>query len=308
MEIDFIDTNESEKLADIYNKQIVGIPHCYKTNPDEFGSGFEHQKYSRHGYNEVIHSEKIIICRQKDEILGFADVAIADTELDGIKKQKGFIRFLTYKVGSRSAGQMLLSESEKYLTGFDINEIKAFRLLYVNDQCGYRFYHLNYGLISDKLGHICGLFGMNGYKIDGGEIFMDQPNYYIDEPVLPENGIEIIVKQKFGCGELPNFEVYAFRNGNRIGECESISVGEFSQAKNAQDWIFISGLWIEQNEQAKGWGRYLLHRNLWESQKVGYKNTAISTDWQNFRALLFYTNYDYYVTDTCYEFVKSLPT
>lgn len=306
MKIDYLDIKDSVNLVDVYNNQITRVDHCYKVSPEEFEKGFQHQKYSRHGYNEEIHSERLIICKDKDDILGFADVAIANIEFDGKKEQKGFIRFLTYKPGCRSAGQLLLDESEKYLKEFDIQEIKAFRLLYIHDSCGYRFYHLNYGLASDKLGHICALFGMNEYKINGGEIFMDQPNYYVDEPVLIDKSVDIVVEKKAGRGDLPNLDINAYRNGNLVGECESESIGEFVNAKEAQNWIFISGLWIEQNEQKNGWGRYLLQRNLWESQKLGYKHTAISTDWRNYRALLFYTNYGYYLVDTSYEFVKSI--
>jgi GNAT superfamily N-acetyltransferase len=306
MKIEYLDIKEVGILTDTYNSQIVGIPHSYNVSPEEFIDGSPHQKYSRHGYNEEIHSEKLIVCKEKDKIIGFADVAIANTELDGKKEQKGFIRFLTYKPGCRSAGQLLLDESEKYLKGFSIQEIKAFRILYINDHCGYRFYHLSYGLLSDKLGHIFGLFGMNGYKINGGEICMDQPNYNVNEPILTNKSIDIKVEQKAGRGKLPNLEVYAYLNGNQIGECVSCSIGEFINAREAQDWIFIVALFINDSEQAKGLGRYLLQRNLWESLKLGYKHTSISTDWRNYRALLFYTNYGYYLVDTSYEFIKTI--
>ena len=306
MKIEYLDTKDASNLTETYNDQIVGIPHCYKVSSEEFKDGFQHHKCSRRGYNEEIHVEKLIICKEKDKILGFADVAIANTELDGKKEQKGFIRLLTYKPGCRSAGQLLLDESEKYLKGFDIQEIRAFHPIYINDHCGYRLYHLSYGMLSDKLGHILGLFGMNGYKINGGEFYMDQPNYHVDEPILTDKSIEIKVEQKTGRGTLPNLEVYAYRDGNQIGECESCSVGEFARAKEAQDWVYIAGLFVNESEQAKGLGRYLLQRNLWESLKLGYKNTAISTDWQNYRALLFYTNYGYYLVDTYYEFIKNI--
>jgi len=41
-------------------------------------------------------------------------------------------------------------------------------------------------------------------------------------------------------------------------------------------------------------------------RKIGYKNTVISNDWRNYRALLFYANYGYRLADTNYEFVKKI--
>lgn len=41
-------------------------------------------------------------------------------------------------------------------------------------------------------------------------------------------------------------------------------------------------------------------------RKLGYRDAVISTDMTNCRALLFYANYGYRVTDTVYGFVKTL--
>jgi len=169
------------------------------------------------------------------------------------------------------------------------------------------------------------LFRMNGYEINStrqGEIFMDQPEYSVAEPfakftlersegleggpVLSDNRVEIVVNRKPGRGVLPGLTVHAFRSGNEIGICESLSVGQYCQASEAQDWVFIKWIGVEEDERGKGWGRYLLQRNLWEMQKIGYKNTVISTDITNYRAQLFYTNYGYRVVDTAYGFVKNI--
>ncbi|MDQ1327899.1 MAG: family N-acetyltransferase [Candidatus Poribacteria bacterium] len=304
MKIEYWGVEESIKLTQAYNDQIVGVPHCYAVSQKEFKEGIIYHKVNGGEYSEDIHSEKLIVCEENGIILSFSDVAIAETEFEGKKEQKGFIRFLTYKSGNRSVGQTLLMESEKYLFSFGVNQIKAFRLLFIRDHCGYRFYHLNYGMLSDKLGHIHGLLGMNGYKISGGEIFMDQPAYQVDEPVLYDKSLDITVEFQNGRAVLPKLNVKAFRDGKEIGQCKSESAGECCDAKEAQDWVFVTGLGINENDQKKGLGRYLLQRNLWEMSKIGYKNSVISTDWNNFRALLFYTNYGYKVVDTMHEFVK----
>lgn len=147
---------------------------------------------------------------------------------------------------------------------------------------------------------------MNGYKINGGEIFMDQPAYQVDEPMLTDKSLDIILEFQNSRADLPKLIVKAFRNGNEIGQCKSESAGECCDAKEAQDWVFITLLEVSKDDQKKGLGRYLLQRNLWEMSKIGYKNSVISTDWNNFRALLFYTNYGYKVVDTMHEFVKNI--
>jgi GNAT superfamily N-acetyltransferase len=305
VKIMFWDMEEAGDLAPIYNEQMAQVPHCYPVSPEEFGSGVRHRKDANVPY-ENLHSQGIIIGEYGGKIVGFADVAIiSDIHEEGQKEQQGLIRLLTYHRGYRSVGQALLEESERYLASLGADQIKAFRVSYKNDYC-YRFYHLGFGLVSDRASHICALLRMNGYEMCGGEIFMEQQDYDVDKPVIPDKKVEIVVKKNPGRGDLPGLAVYALRDGSEIGVCESISVGNYCQFSEAQDRVFIKWLGVEEGEQARGWGRYLLKSNLWEAQKMGYKNTAISCNIRNHRALLFYTNYGYRVADTTYGFVKDL--
>jgi GNAT superfamily N-acetyltransferase len=309
MKIRYYDIADSLILYQVYNEQFANVPHCYAVSPEEFEAGFGYQKFERDFYCEDINSEKIIVVEENRKIIGFSDVAVAEIYIDGKEKgqklQRGFIRFLTYQPGYRSAGQMLIEESERYLYNLGMKQISAFRLNYTNDHCGYHFYHLGYSMISDKMNHICALFGMNGYIKNGGEMFLNQPEYKVSEPILLDNKIEIATNQKSPIrANLPGLTVEATRNGKWVGNCSSISAGEFCLADNAQDWVFITGLFIEKLDQGKGLGRYLLQKNLWEMQNLGYRNSVISTDWRNYRAQLFYTNYGYQIADTNYEFAK----
>ncbi len=305
MKITYRDIADAGELVHVYNKQFADVPHCYNVSPGEFENGLRCRKDADEPY-ENLRSEKIIVAEQNGQIAGFVDVAVvSDIEEEGQKEHQGLIRLLTYQRGRRSVGQALLEESEKYLSGLGEDEIKAFRVSYRNDYC-YRFYHLGFGLISDRASHICALFRVNGYEVVGGEIFMDQPNYSLDKPISPGDQVEIVVEQHHGRGDLPGLTVLAMRGGSEIGVCESVSAGKYCQAGEAQDWIFIKWLGVEEEEQAKGWGRYLLRRNLWEAQNIGYKNTVISCNIKNHRAQLFYTNYGYRVADTTYGFGKHI--
>ena len=311
MEIAYWDIADAGGLFQVYNEQFAGVPHCYPVSREEFEKGFPYRNvgYDYHigDYRERIHSEKLIVGMQNGRILGFADVAVAEYEEEGQKKVTGFIRFLTYQTGRRHIGQALLEECEKYLTDLGMKQIKAFRVDLRFDHSGYHFYHVGYGMISDQMGHICALFGMNGYEKNGGEIFMNWPEYSVAEPEPPDKDAQVIMAWGPPVNAaLPGLDVKALRDGKQIGVCESTSVGEFCLAGEAQDWLFIEGLFVEEEEQGKGWGRFLLQRNLWEMRRAGYRNAAISTDWRNYRAQLFYMNYGYQIADTNYEFVRNI--
>lgn len=293
-----------KELYSFYNQQVNDIPHCYPVSLEEFENGFRFKKFTSQPHTEL-QSEAIIAVKENEEFLGFADIAVAEFEQDGEVRKEGLIRFLAYQPGHRSLGQAILDESERYLKRHGINKINAFRISYPKDYC-YSFYHLGFGLVSDRKWHLCALFLMNGYQIEGGEVFMHWPEYEVSLPEVPDNKVEIVVTRELGLGSLPNLTVEALRDGNEIGVCHSLSAGQYCQAKEAQDWVFIKWLGVEESKQKQGWGRYLLQRNLWEMKKIGYKNTIISTNIKNYRAQLFYTNYGYNIADTTYQFVKNL--
>ena len=96
----------------------------------------------------------------------------------------------------------------------------------------------------------------------------------------------------------------AYLDDEEIGECESVSGGEFSSHPDAQDWLHTTGLDIEEPYQGQGIGRYLLQYSLQEMHQVGYRHATISTDWENYRAFLFYSNCGYRVVDWTYELEK----
>ena len=308
MKIMYWDVADAGNLVHVYNEQLTRVPYCYPVSPEEFEIGVRYRKDADEPYEEL-HSEKFIVGEQNGKIVGFSDVVVVETEEYEQKERIGLIRFLTYQPSYRSVGQALLKESERYLCDLGMSEIRAFRITYDDDDLSYRFYHLGFGLISDQTTHIYALFRMNGYEINSaeqGEVFLNQPEYSVDEPMLPDNQVEIVVKQKPGRGVLPGLTVQALRSGNEIGVCYSLSAGQYCQTSEVQDWVFIKWIGVEEEEQGKGWGHYLLQRNLWEMQKIGYKNTVISTDITNYRAQLFYTNYGYRVVDTTYGFVKNV--
>lgn len=298
MKVIYQDVKDSSNLVNVYNEQLKDTPYFYPIMPEEFADGI-FNRINEEGETNL-ESEKIIVGLQNDKILGFAHVSIGKACQFGKEKEGGFIHFLIYQPGYRSIGQAIIIECERYLCSFNISQIWAF--LHASN---YRFYHLGFGHISDRIAHVYSLFGMNGYKIDIGEVFMSYPKYESPEPILFDSKIKIIVTKKEGRGLFPGLHVQALYDDNEIGECISVSFGEFYHAKEAQDSFFTKWLGVEKEYQGKGIGRYLLQRTLFEMRKIGYKNAFISTDIINYRAQLFYSNFGYRVTDTAYALVKS---
>ena len=304
MTIKQLDISDVGSLAPVYNAQTADIPHCYSVTSEEFELGFRFERYADEPYDNL-HSEKLLISEKDGKIVGFADVAVVDVEEEGERRDEGLIRFLTYESGHRPVGQALLTEAENYLRDLGMKHVRAFRISYGNDFC-YRFYHLGFGLVSDRVGHISALLKMNGYEVEGGEVFMDQPEYTADDPTPIDPNVEINVTRKPGRGRLPGLMIHAFLNGKEVGECSTLSMGEYCRNDEAQDWVFVKWLGVEEEYQGKGWGRFLLQKALFEAKKLAYRNTAISTNIVNHRAQLFYTNYGYKVVDIAYQFSRAL--
>jgi GNAT superfamily N-acetyltransferase len=297
MKITYLDIADAGKLVHVYNKHFVDVPHCYPVSPEEFEVGLRDPKNDRHC--KELYSERIIAGEESGRLIGFAHIDLGEIKFSDRKRPGGLIHFLTYEAGYRLVGQAILEECEKHLRDLGAQQIWAFQ-----NGCNYRFYHLDFGNLSDRMGHVYALFRMNGYEMNEGEIFMEEREYAAIEPVPPGEEVEIALERQTGRGVLPGLVVKAIRDGRQIGICDSGSAGDCCQASEAQNSFFIHWLGIEEEEQGKGWGCYLLQKTRWEMRKIGYKNAVISTDWRNYRGLLFYANYGYEVTDTVYGFVK----
>ena len=285
-------------LANVYNAQIATtVPHCYALSPDEFSVGC----YPETGddFQSTFQNERIIVGIKGAQVRGFALVRVGQITHRARRLDGGFIHFLTYETGYRDVGQAILAACERHVRDTGASTIRAF------DGYFYRFHHLGSPFVSDRMAHVYGLFGMNGYGLAGaGEIFLESCHYEVANPVLPDPTVEVHVQAQEGQGNLPNITVRVLCGDQEIGSCIALSVGDFCRAREAQNAIFVKGLGVTDNAQGRGWGRYLLARTLWEARQLGYRHTAISTAKRNYRAQLFYTNYGYRVTDTVYSFIK----
>ena len=285
-----------------YNRVTANVPHCYPVKEEEFAVALRGITTGKSdGHEGGIDSETAFVATVNGALQAFIHVGIGQVR-DNERKEVdvGVIRFLGYERGARHAGQTVLEEAEDYLKTHNISRIYAF-----SQDCRYRFYHFEHAYLSDALDHIQALLGFNGYQRCEGEVFLDWENYTVT-PTPSSLPVTLSVDWKQGRGQLPNCTVRAFQDDKEVGECWSVSGGEFSSHPDAQNWLHTTWLGIEDAFQGQGLGRYLLQYELQEMHKIGYRHAAISTAWDNHRAFLFYSNCGYRTIDWTYGYEKVL--
>lgn len=172
----------------------------------------------------------------------------------------------------------------------------------------YPAYHLDNANLSEHLDHIQALLEFNGYRRTSGEVFLDWPD--LGDILVPatEGDVEISVVWQNREGVRPEATVVAMQGESKVGECDGISCAHYTSAEEAQDWLFIISLWVEDDFQGKGLGAQLLLRTIEEMRGVGYRHGSISTDLSNHRAFLFYSNYGFRMVDWTYALTRRLPS
>ena len=284
-------------LTQFYNRLTADVPYCYPVQEEEFATAVRGVTTGKADKNEGgLDSETAFVAITEGAVQAFIPVGLGQIRDEDI----GIIRFLGYDRGARHAGQAVLEKAEAYLKAFNITRIFAFR-----SGCRYRFYHFEYAFLSDALDQVQALLGFNGYHRCNGWVFLDWENYSVT-PIPSNLSVTFSVDWLQERGQRPNSIIKAHRDGEQVGLCESVSGGEYSSHTYAQDWLHTVYLEVEDEFQGQGLGRYLLQYALQEMHKVGYRHAAISTGWDDYRALLFYSNCGYRVVDWTYEFVKDL--
>lgn len=308
MAVTRLEFDDAGMLAPFYNRLVADVPFCWPVGGAEFASGVLWESPD-HDMHTRLHEQRLLVSRRGDDVLGFAHTALE--RRDGA--ERGVIRFLGYAPGERAAGQELLLSAERRLRDVGGREALAFAHDY-----SYPFYHLAFGYLSDRLGHVMGLLGINGYKIapEGPgaqahgyrreEVFFDWPDFEVANPEPPAPDLRVEVERSEGAGRLPNVRFHLRHGGDHAGVCETYCAGHWSRAEEAQETFFVTWLGVNDDRQGRGWGRFLLLSALYELRRVGYRRSAISTNLTNYRAMTFYANLGYDVVGNGYEFAKSL--
>lgn len=235
---------------------------------------------------------------ERGEVVGFAQVGAAPGQHDG-DHDRGVIRFLIYPPGRRDVGDAVLRGADAYFQQRELRDAEAFVHGYT-----YRSHHLGFGNLSATLGHVHGLLGSHGYRVADAETFLLWEEYEDGPTCAPDPCADVTATTTDGGGDLPDFTVAATLEGETFATCISHSVGHYSLAPAAQGTFFTTWLGVADDRQGVGWGRFVLTRALHVGRNLGYRDAVISTDAQNYRALLFYTNLGYRVVNTGFSFRK----
>ncbi len=299
MKVDRFSPSMTVELKAAYNAAVKGVPHCYPVGVEEIAGALEAAR-SEGSSSERIHGEMAYVAREGMDLTGFIHVGIGKG-MEGKDPERGVIRFLSYRRGHRAAGQALLEAGEAYLRDRGMARVEAF-------QCEYRypFYQLYWSCLSDRLDHVRGLLGINGYKAIKGEVFFHWSELDPVAPDLTDDGVEVSVAWEKGRGARGNVVVFAYRDKVEVGKCSCQSVGEYSRHKDAQDWAFVNSLNVADAEQGSGLGKVLLLRGLAEMRGAGYRHAVISANPDNHRAVLFYGNCGFKAVDWTYSFYRDL--
>jgi ribosomal protein S18 acetylase RimI-like enzyme len=281
-------------VAEAYNALIRPVPHCHPADANTM-----HAALAAAG-NEWRHAERVFVALKGGVALGFVHTALG-RHRHRAAEESGLIRFLGYRAGQRAAGQALLECAEGTLRAQGQARAIAFA-----QRHRYPFYHLGSAYLSDRLGHVAALLGMNGYARTAGEVYLDWRDLPLLDPAPARIEAQIAVEWLPGAGRLPGLAVRARRGGAELGVCMCVSCAEYNAAGADQEWAFTKWIGVADEAQGRGLGKHLLQRALRELQQVGYRHAAISTALHNHRAALFYSNLGYRVVDWTYGYERRL--
>ncbi|MGD9496178.1 MAG: GNAT family N-acetyltransferase [Armatimonadota bacterium] len=295
MTVQRYDAAMAPALAASYNELVRGLPYCYPVSAQQLAAAAAGEPSE-----ERLHSDAVFAAMQSDAVRGIAHVAMERSDRLNTGA-RGVIRFLWYERGHRAAGQALLQAAESHLRAQGARTVIAFHQDY-----RYPFYHIGHAYLSDRLEHVHALLGMNGYRRCAGEVYLRWPDYRPPTPGEPPLPVEVRLEWPAGRGELPGLVVHALRDGEQVGVCVNVSLGEFTAAPAAQRAFLTKWLGVEAPVQGIGLGRFLLATALGELHGAGYRDAVISTSWTNHRACLFYSNFGYRADDWTYALARDL--
>lgn len=295
------------ELALLYSRAVGSVPHCHPVTGEEFAkalAGLEAGGRSDGASDERMHSEDVLVATEGERAVGFAHVGMGllrEGEDDRAEAERGVIRFLWYERGRRAAGQALVTAAENALRARG-----AARALAFTQTFRYPFYHLGYAYVSSAMDHVQAVLALSGYRRCDGEMFLDWPDFEPPASAGAGGDVELTVEPQPGRGRRPGLAVRALHDCAELGRCVSVSAAEYAGAAEEEDWLFTKDLWVTEAEQGRGLGKALLGRSLAEARALGYRHAAISTDWRNHRAQLFYGNFGYRAVDWTYGFAREI--
>jgi GNAT superfamily N-acetyltransferase len=303
MKIEQIPPDRVGELTAVYNDYVAYVPFSEAVSVEQF---VEIRAWRDDRSAQLETEQTIYAAREEGRHVGFAHVALGrfpGPELRGDQQPgpTGVIRLITYPPRRRRAGQALLEAAETHLMGQGASRILAF----LNN--GYLFQRFAYGELPDTCGHLVALLGMNGYRVARGEVFMRYAGFVTENTILPDPRTDPSVERiAQATGTRDSIRVVVRKGKEFIGVCEGHSLGLWGHSDLSHATVVLGPMDVEEAFQGRGWGRFLANTMLEEASELGYRHTTTSTQEENHRAQLFYTNMGYKVTDVAHSWLKDI--
>ena len=287
------------EVAGLFNHGVANVPNCWPVDDADFAGAIAAVCGGECDGGPSVDDQALTVAALNGRVVGFAHTGIDRGDSD--EAPRGAICFLYYERGCRGAGQALLDAAEARFAARSLSEVCAF-----NQGYRYRFYCFPHAYLSDRLDHVSALLQLNGYRLAGGEVFLNGLDYEAGELPQVDLDFDLTITRPRRRGRRPGCHLKAHRDGETLGECEITCGGDYSRHPDAQDYGFVDWLGVERPYQHRGLGKLLLFRGRNEMLAAGYRHTAISTALHNNRAFLFYSNHGYRLVDWTYQLSKPL--
>ena len=296
MEIMPFEPSMAADVARCYSEVAASAPYCAPVGGEWFA---DLGKLARQPCTE----EALIVAQARGEIAGFVHVGVSApaTEEWQITGEPGVIRFLAHRPGERPIGAALLKSAEEWLVARGRSVLVA-----VDNRFLYPFYYLPFGHLSERHAHLVALFGMAGYSSDESELLLEWPAFEPPQVERPDVDVDLIWGEDKHGSLGPEISLHVVQHGREVGECLMAQLSWEGWRPELSGMCFCSSLNVDPSLQGKGLGKYLLAQGLAKMHELGFRHAMISTDWNNYRAQLLYTNIGYRFLDRTFSFRKVL--
>ncbi len=287
---------ELQDLADALNDLMAGTPHCPRASASEVASALDGPGSCKAA--ERLSESTIWLAREGSDIVGVAHAAIEQaTEQSPLR---AVLRFFAYRPGYRRVGQALVERAEELAHAHGAGEVVAWHYDHKYPWC-----HAEHALLSGRLGHVQALLSLNGYAADWGQLVLDWQDYAVSAEPLPVDA-ELEWEWAEATPGATELVLHAYQEGRSVGLCVCIGQGALQRAPEAQDWVYVRWLWVEDGLRGRGLGRCLVTQALAAYRQRGYRHVTIGAMESNLPARLLYTNMGFQTTDWTRAYRKVL--
>lgn len=118
---------DNNALTGVFNSCVKNVPLCSELSIEEFVACLELSREITNPWDcKNVRNDAVLVALADDEIVAFADVAIADIGKPPTTENEGLIHFLCYMPGHRRQAQELLDHFEGQAFSEGVRRIRAF--------------------------------------------------------------------------------------------------------------------------------------------------------------------------------------